>query len=510
MPLSTRTSLRLATVATLCCAGACSPEQPSSAVLITNATVVDGTGGPARTAAVRIQADRVADVGTLEPIPGEAVVDAQGLVLAPGFIDTHSHHGRGLLENPDAVAAVSQGVTTIVVGQDGGSRLPLAEFFADLTDNPVAVNVASYVGHGTLRRNVMGDDFRRVATDAEIREMQDLLRTEMAAGALGLSTGLEYDPGIYSETDEVLALARETASLGGRYISHMRSEDRYLWEAVEEVIRIGREAGIPVQISHMKIAMQSFWGSGDRLLARLNEARASGVEISADVYPYEYWQSTMTVLFPERDFDNRETATFALRELTTPEGMLVARFDPEPTYVGKTLAQIADLRGSDPVTTYMGLIAESQAARQRDEGSGESIIATSMDENDIAALIGWEHTNICSDGGLAGRHPRGFGAFPRVLRQYVRRGKLLSIEEAVRKMTALAAEHVGFAGRGVIRPGAYADLVLFDPQRVSDRATPEDPQATSTGIERVWVNGVEVFSGGTTTGKHPGAVIRRR
>jgi N-acyl-D-amino-acid deacylase len=477
--------------------------------LITNATVVDGTGTPAGTLAVRIRADRITEVGALDAQANEVVVDAGGLVLAPGFIDTHSHHDRGLLQNPDANAVVSQGVTTIVVGQDGGSRWPLSEFFTQLTDDPVAVNVASYVGHGTIRRRVMGDDFRRPATEAEVREMQRLLRIEMAAGALGLSTGLEYDPGIYSETEEVLALARETASLGGRYMSHMRSEDRYLWQAVEEIIRIGREAEIPVQISHMKIAMRSFWGSAPRLIARLNEARASGVEISADVYPYEYWQSTMTVLFPERDFDNRQTATFALTELTTPEGMLIARFDPDPTYVGKTLAQLADLRESDPVTTYMELIAESQAVGRRDEGSGESIIATSMDTADIGELIAWDHANVCSDGGLAGRHPRGFGAFTRVLRQYVRQEARLPLEEAVRKMSGLAAEHIGLSDRGVIRPGAYADLVLFDIERVADRATPENPQEASTGIERVWVNGVEVFSGGTTTGRHPGTVIRR-
>ena len=478
-------------------------------ILITNATVVDGTGAPAFGADVRVRGDRIAEVGDLTSQPDEIIVDAGGLVLTPGFIDTHSHHDRGIFRRPEALAVVSQGITTIVAGQDGGSSYPLRILFDSLESTPAAVNVASFSGHNTLRRRVMNDDFRRAASDAEVEQMRRLLEEDLEAGALGLSTGLEYDPGIYSETDEVLRLARQAAQAGGRYISHMRSEDRYLWDAVEETIRIGREAELPVQISHMKLAMRSLWGQASRLLARLDDARASGVEISADVYPYEYWQSTMTVLFPERDFDNRETAAFALRELTSPEGMLIAQFAPDTSYVGKTLAEVAEQRGSDPVTVYMDLIAIAQQWEDDTGRSGESIIATSMSPPDIAALIGWSQANISSDGGLAGRHPRGFGAFPRVLRRYVREDGMLSLEEAVRKMSSLAAEHMGIADRGTIRPGAYADLVLLDAETVGDRATPEDPQRVSAGIERVWVNGVTVFANGATTGATPGRVIRR-
>jgi len=486
-------------------------EAPDSArtTLIVNAVVADGTVGPARTASVRVRGDRIADVGELQADPGETVVDAGGRVLAPGFIDTHSHHDRGLNERPGALAAVSQGITTVVVGQDGESHFPLADYFGRLAEHPPAINVASFAGHGTLRARVLGEDYRRPATAAEIAEMRGLLRQELEAGALGLSTGLEYDPGIYSETEEVIALAREAARVGGRYVSHMRSEDRQLWEAVEEIIRIGREAGIPVQVSHMKLAMRSLWGQADRLLQRLDEARAAGVEITADVYPYEYWQSTMTVLFPNRDFDNRESAAFALRELAPPEGLLLARFDPDSSYVGKTVAEIAELRGTDPVTTYMDLIAESQALRQETGESTESVIGTSMDPTDLARLILWPHSNICTDGELAGRHPRGFGSFPRVLRRYVREQGALTLEAAIHKMTGLAAGHMGLEDRGVIRPGAYADLVLLDPAVIADRATPEEPQLVSEGIERVWVNGVEVFADGAPTGARPGRVIRR-
>ena len=485
------------------------PANAQQGTLYRGALVIDGTGAAEYVADVRVRAGLIDRIGDLTPTPGERVVDAEGLVLAPGFIDTHSHHDGGIFENPDALAAVSQGITTIVVGQDGGSRFPLAEFFGRLEDSPAAVNVASYVGHGRLRSEVLGDDYRRAATVSETDRMRVLLSSELNAGALGLSTGLEYDPGIYSDPAEVISLARETARHGGRYISHMRSEDRYLWAAVEEIIEIGREARLPVQISHMKMAMKSLWGQADRLVARLEEARTEGIDITADVYPYEYWQSTMTVLFPEREY-TREAATFALEELAPPEGLLIARFAPDPSYVGKTLAEIAELRHADPVTVYLELIAEVQSMRQETGRGGESVIGTSMATGDVVRLLQWEHTNVSSDGGLNGRHPRGYGAFTRVLGRYAHEHGYLSMVDAVHKMTGLAAAHTGLADRGVIRPGAPADLVLFDPYAVIDRATSENPNAVSEGIVGVWVNGEEVFVLGKATGARPGQVIRRR
>lgn len=472
--------------------------------LIRGARVIDGTGAPARSEGVRIDEGRIAAVGVLTARPGERVVDATGLVLAPGFIDSHSHHDRGLLETPDALGAVSQGITTIVVGQDGGSRLPLRDFFAELESTGNAVNVASYVGHGTLRRAVLGDDYRREATPAEIERMCALLREELAAGGLGLSTGLEYDPGIYASSDEVVALAKEAARVGGRYISHMRSEDRALWDAVDETLEIGRRAGIPVQISHLKLAMRSLWGESGRLLERLEEARRAGVDVTADVYPYTYWQSTMTVLFPDRDFDDRAAFAFALEELVAPEGMLIGTYEPRPEYEGRTLAAVAELRGEDPVDTYMALVHEAVRT-----DADESIVATSMAESDVVRLLQWPHANVGTDGALRGAHPRGFGAFTRVVGPWVRDGRL-SLEAAVHKSTALSAEHVGLADRGVIRVGAPADLVLFDPATVGDRATREEPHRVSAGVERVWVNGVTVYEGrGGSTGARPGRVVPR-
>ncbi len=486
------------------------------AFVIQGATIVDGTGRAGFTGSVRVVGGTIAEVvaeaadgAAISPVDGERVHDASGLVLAPGFVDTHSHHDGGLLIDLTALAAVSQGITTIVVGQDGGSPFPVADFFAALERGPAAVNVASYAGHGTLRRQVMGDDFRREATPDEVGAMQALLEAELASGVLGLSTGLEYDPGIYSTTDEVVALAETAAARGGRYISHMRSEDRGLREAIEETIEIAERARIPAQISHFKLAARSLWGQAAQILARLDAARAEGLDITADVYPYEYWQSTMTVLFPERDFTDREAARFALEELVAPEGMLIGRFEPDPALEGKTLADIAQERGTDPVTTYLDLIAESQAARAEGRDGGESIVATSMTVDDIAALMAWPHANVASDGGLRGAHPRGFGTYPRVLGQYVREEGRLTLEEAIHKMTGLAAAHMGFAGRGTLEVGSAADLVLLDPATVIDRATTAEPHLTAIGIERVWVGGTVVYEGGMVTGAQPGVVLRR-
>lgn len=485
------------------------PAPPVASLLIRNATIVDGTGSAARRGDVRIVGDRIEAVGRLSPKRGEKTLDARGKVIAPGFIDTHSHADDDLGTHPDALGAVSQGVTTIIGGQDGGSFEPLAEYFARLDWSPAAVNVASYVGHGTLRSKVMGADFRRHATPEEVAAMSALLEREMAAGALGLASGLEYDPGIYSARDELITLAKVAARHGGRYISHVRSEDRYFWEAIEEIIEIGRQAKIPVQVSHIKLAMRSLWGQAPRLLARLDEARAEGIDITADIYPYLYWHSGLTVLFPARDFENLEAAQFALDQVAPPEGLRLGRYKPEPEWAGKTVAEIATIRGEPPAETLMYLIRRALAMEATGATGVESVIGTSMTEEDLELLMAWKQTNFCTDGALNGAHPRGFGSYPRVLGRYVRERKMLTLEEAVRKMTSLAADHVGLRDRGRLVPGAYADLVLFDPDTVIDRATTEEPHALSAGIERVWVNGEVVYEEGKTTWQNVGRTLPR-
>ncbi len=481
------------------------PVDDPASTLIRNVRIVDGTGGAAYDGALRINGNRIVDVGMLQPFEGEKVIDGQGKVLAPGFIDTHSHHSSDYSKDSGVLPAVSQGITTLVIGQDGGSYFPLSDFFKTLKKEPAAVNMASYSGHNTLRFAVMGnEDFKRMATPEEVDSMKTLLRRDLAAGALGLSTGLEYDPGIFSNTEEVLALAKVAADSGGRYISHIRSEDIDLESALEELIYIGREAKIPVQISHFKIGMKGKWGLARKLLADLQTARSEGVNVTADVYPYEYWMSTLEVLFPKRDFDNRASAEFALSELASPEGMLIAGYEAQPEYVGKTIAQIAKESGEAPADTYMRLIATARA-----KNAGESVIGTAMTESDIEALMAWPHTNICSDGQGSSLHPRGYGAFPRVLGHYVRERKVLSLETAIHKMTALSAEHVGITQRGVLAPGYFADLVLLDPETVQDRSTTAAPHELSTGILGVWVNGELVYEKGHCTEARPGMVLVR-
>ena len=488
--------------------GVSAPSTQASTLII-NARLIDGTGAPERAASVRVDGDRIVAVGELRPTAGEAMVDAKGLVLAPGFIDTHSHAAGSIFDHPEALGAVSQGITTVVVGQDGGSVFPLSDLFTRLEKSPAALNVASYSGHGTLREIVLGENFRRHATASETEAMKRLLEVDLEAGALGLSSGLEYDPGIYSSRQEVIELAKVAALHGGRYISHVRSEDRTFWEAIEEVLTIGREARLPVQISHVKLAMRSLWNQAPRLLALLDAARQEGIDVTADVYPYLYWHSTLTVLFPERDFDNRETAEMILAEIAPPEGLLIGRYKPVPAYAGKTVAEIAALRQEAPAVTLMELIRLAAPLKEAGEDGVESVIATSMIEPDLRQLLAWPETNLCTDGELEGRHPRGFGSFPRVLGRYVREAGVLSLEQAIHRMTALAARHVGIVDRGRIAAGAFADLVLFDPTTVIDRATTSEPHAVSVGIERVWVNGEVVFSGGRVEAARPGRVIRR-
>jgi len=487
---------------------AATPTPPDS-WLISNVIVLDGTGAPGVAGSVRVSADTITEVGQLQALPGETVVDGGGQALAPGFIDTHSHAGSDLAAFPEALPAVSQGITTIIAGQDGSSHFPLSDFQAQLAANPAALNVASYVGHNTLRDQVLGKDFRRVATDAEVERMETLLLQEMDAGALGLAAGLEYDPGIYSDPSELLQLGKLTAQQGGRYIAHIRSEDRYFEKALEEIIEIGRVTGMPVQISHFKLAMKRLWGKSHEVLAQLDAARAEGIDITADIYPYEYWQSNLMVTLPGRDVNDRAELELVVSEIAPPDGFWLTQFDPQPEYVGKTLTEIAVLRNTDPATALAQLITEAEAMTAETGKQADAMIGTSMIESDILTLLKWPHTNVCTDGGLVDLHPRARGSYPRILGRYVRELQALSLEDAVHKMSGLAAAHMGFTDRGLIQAGMKADLVLFDPATVIDHATPQDNQALSTGITQVWVNGVSVFADGATSGNLPGVFIHR-
>ena len=478
--------------------------------IIRHAMICDGTGNEPFSADIGIIADTIAFIGDLERGSAKSEIDAKGLTLAPGFIDTHSHHAGELFQHRDFLAAVSQGITTIIIGQDGESNFPLATFFQQVSDTPVAINIGSYCGHNTLRDSVLGKDFKRFATQDEIEKMKLMLRQDMQAGAFGLSTGLEYDPGIYSSADEVLQLAKEVAPYGGRYISHIRSEDRYFWKAIDEIINIGNLAKIPVQVSHIKLAMHNLWGKSDSLLRQLDNARKDGVNITSDIYPYAFWHSTIRVLFPDRNFTDEKEANLILQEITLPEDIILSSYEIQPQYEGKSLANIAALENKTPARMLIELIAriekfEKEKKRPCDEG----ILATSMNERDIKKLMSWPQANICSDGSSFGGHPRGYGAFTKVLGHYARQERIFTLQEAIHKMTGLSAEHMGIKGRGLIKKGYCADLVLFDPAKVSDEATVAEPHKISEGIEIVWVNGKRVFKNGKTTGVYPGAIIKR-
>jgi len=494
---------------------ACDDSTPLvTSTLIRNAEVHDGSGGEPVRAAVRIDGDRIIEIGDLEGFPREVVIDATGLSLAPGFIDTHSHHDSDWQEYRHMPGVLSQGVTTIVRGADGssgrdGQHLPVDEFVRAFEDSPAAVNVASFSAHNNIRYMAMGDDNRRPATADEITAMAALVEADMSNGAIGLATGLEYDPGIFSETEEIIELAKVAASFGGRYMSHVRDEDDLQMAAFAEVIRIGREARLPVHISHIKLADREYWGTSDAVLEKLNAARADGVEVSADIYPYQRWASNLAVLFPERDYSDRSVADFTFEHTAAPEDIVLSYYGPNPEFNGLSVAEVASILEKDVATTLMELALAADDYRKETGHGGAGIIAKGMDEGDVAALMLWEHTNFCSDGGHGGGHPRGYGSFPRVLGRFVRDLGVLSLENAIYKMTALPARNMGFEKRGSIRVGHYADLVLFDPDKIEDRSTMQDPTALSVGIEKVWVNGVLAFDKGKSTMVYPGRIVGR-
>ena len=470
--------------------------------VISNVNVIDGSGLPAFKADVRIVNNRIQEVGKLPIAPGEAHTNGEGLTLAPGFIDSHSHHDWGLRDKPSCLAATNQGVTTIVVGQDGGST-SMDTLQAQLKKQPVSVNVASFTGHSTLRSEAMNKDVLRKAKQGELAAMKIMLEEEMKKGSLGLSSGLEYEAAFYSNTAEVIELAKIAAKHEGSYISHIRSEDVYQDEAIAEIIDIGREAKLPVQITHIKIAQRSRWGSSTSLLQQLQRARQQGVNVSADIYPYTMWSSTPRVLFPKKDFRSLSSAHFATEELFDPTTSVMVNFPPNRKFEGKTITEIGQMNKENEAQALLRIIREGEAS-----GEAGSIVATSMSEEDIANFLRWDHTSICSDGAMRG-HPRGHGAFTRILGRYVREQGVLSLGAAIHKMTALPAEKLGIRNRGMITSGYFADLVLFNPETVMDNASIASPQALSTGIERVWVNGQVVYDGRQATNVHSGILIKR-
>ena len=469
----------------------------ADAFLIRGAQVADGTGAPLQNRDVRVEGDTIVAVGRLAPREGERVVDGRGLVLAPGFIDVHNHSTEELLTQPLAETQVSQGITTVVEGPDGDSAWPIGDYLRKLRAEPPALNVLTMVGHATIRELVMGKDYRRPATDEEIAKMVALVDQGMREGAAGLSSGLEYDVGSYSETKELVAMSAAAGRSGGFYMSHVRDEADKVFSAFEEAIRIGREGKLPVEISHIKLGTVGVWGKAKEAVALFARARAAGQDVTADCYPYEAWHSNMEVLVPNKKYDDPASVARALADVDGARNITITHCKKHPEYQGRTLEEIAKAEGITPVQLYIRMIPEG----------GADIIGHSMIEKDVKLFYTQPWVMVASDGGIDTEHPRGAGTFPRVLGLYAREKHWFSLPEAIRKMTSLPAQRMKLADRGRIAPGMKADLVLFDPKTVIDRSTFEKPKELAAGISLVFVNGVAVWQDGKTPGARPGRAI---
>jgi N-acyl-D-amino-acid deacylase len=454
---------------------------------------------------VRIAGDHIVEIGNIKPKPGERTVDATGLVLAPGFIDIHNHSTEGLEADPLAETQIAQGITTVILGADGDSPWPIAPYLDARRKNPPSLNLAMMAGHATIREQVMGKDFRRPATEAEIAKMIPLVEQAMNEGAIGLSSGLEYDVASYSTTDEVVAEAKVAAAHGGFYMTHIRDEGDKSFSALDEEIAIGERAHIPVEHSHIKVSTVSVWNKAPEYIRIINAARQRGVDFLADCYPYDAWHSNIKVIMPDKQYENPKSVEKALADTGGADSVTIVEFPPNTSYEGHTIAELARTNGVTPVEMYIRIIREGDA-----DNTEANVIGKSMVEPDIKAFYQQPWVMVASDGGIGSRHPRGAGTFPRVLGLYVREKHWLTLPEAVRKMTSLPAQRLGSKDRGIIREGAIADLVLFNPATVTDRSTFAKPFETPTGIEKVFVNGEIVWDSGKATGARPGRVLGLR
>jgi len=495
-------------------------------LIIRGGNVVDGTGGPAIRADVAVKDGRIVAVGK---VVGDAacVVDAAGLVVAPGFIDVHTHvdkaHQQPLAEN-----FVRMGVTTLVTGNCGGSVRDVAAYFRALEATNVAINIATLIGHGTVRREAMGGSFNRAPTDAELAKMKAHVEQAMRDGAVGLSTGLIYLPGVFAKTDEIIELAKVAAAHGGIYATHMRNEGEKIFEALEETFTIARGARIPAEISHIKISSKARWGQADAVLTAIDRARQQGLEVTQDQYVYTASSTGSSRLIPETA---REGGKFKER-LADPKQKariiaqmkdnlrrgqrddysyaVIASYKRDPSLNGLSIPEATKkVRGSASLDDQIEFILDLELK------GGASCIYHGMNEEDVQRFLRHPNTMVASDGGLRmpGEglpHPRSYGNNARVLARYVRELRLLGLEEAIRKMTSLPATTFRLTNRGVIRSGAWADLVVFDPTKVQDHATFNEPHQYATGFAWVFVNGVAVVKYDTHTGARPGRPLRHR
>jgi N-acyl-D-amino-acid deacylase len=482
--------------AVLLSSGIAAPQAGRSWTIV-GADLADGTGVPIRRANVRSVDGRIVAVGNVQPQSGDTIVAGRGLVVAPGFIDIHNHSAGELTDEPSAATQVAQGITTVVVGPDGGSPWPIGEYLAERRRQPAAVNVAVMVGHATVRRVVMGDDFKRPARADEIARMAVLVDQGMREGAVGLSSGLEYEVGGYAETNELVELSKVAVRYGGIYMSHIRDEADKSFDALREAIDIGERAHIPVEISHIKLGTVGVWHQAAKAIALVDAARSRGVDVTADEYPYNAWSSTITVLVPDKRYDYPPSVAKALADVGGPANVLIVRHAAHPEYEFRTLEAVAKDRKTTPVELFIQIV--------KDGGAG--VVCTSMVDDDMRAFYRQPWVMVASDGGIGTRHPRGAGTFPRVLGKYVREEHWLTLPDAIRKMTAAPAARLKLKGRGRLEPGAIADVVLFNPKTVIDRSTFTDPAVLPAGVEKVFVGGELVWDSGKAAAARPGRVL---
>ncbi len=495
--------------------------------LIRNARVVDGTGNPWFRADVGIRNGRIAAVGDLRSAAAPRILDARERVLAPGFIDVHTHVEGAVEKIPSGDNYLMDGVTTIVTGNCGGSMRDLGAWFTELEKLRIGLNLASLIGHNTVRSQVMGAA-NRPATPEEIARMQELVAKNMADGAVGFSTGLIYIPGTYSTSDEVVALARSAAQFGGVYASHMRDEGDKVIDAINEAVRVGRETGMRVQLSHFKIDNRRLWGSSEKTLALVEKSRRDGIDVVVDQYPYDRSSTNLGITLPswaladgsakikERLSDPATRARIAKEMAARLKALghksyayaVVAACQSDHSIEGKSITEINVLRGRRKnVKNEIETILDLQA------NGGAQMVYHSMGEKDVDRIMRYANTAIASDGGIrefgAGMpHPRSYGTNARVLARYVRERSILTLEDAIRKMTSLPARTFGFRDRGLLREGYWADLVLFDPARVHDKATFQQPHQYTEGFDLVLVNGEPVVEEGKRNTARPGQIVR--
>ena len=501
--------------------------QASYDILITGGRIADGSGNPSFVGDVAIEGDRIAAIGTLGSRSAKLRLDGRGLIVAPGFVDTHSHGRRGILQVPSAENLIREGVTTIIEGPDGSSPVPIRPFLDKVSATRFSVNFGLMVGQGSIREAVMGLA-NRPATPDEIARMRELARQAMLDGAFGLSTGLFYVPGNFSTTEEVIELAKVVGPMGGLHTSHMRDEAANVLDSVRETIRIGEEGGLPTQLTHHKIIGKTNWGRSTDTLRLVEEARARGVDVTVDQYPYTASSTGLAALLPQWSLEGGRKATIErldapdsrvrikteiVRRILDdrgggdPKNVVLASCDFDRTLAGKNLAEVTAARGV-PVT------AESAAYTAMDlvKRGSCSAIYHSMDEQDLERILRFPFTMIASDGGIpvfgeAAPHPRNYGTFARVLARYVRERKAITLEDAVRKMSSLPAGRFRIYDRGLIRPGMKADLAVFDLDRVVDKAEFARPHQYAEGFRHVLVNGKLVLQDGSMTSERPGRVL---